>query len=125
MNSQNIGAEPRAQVRPGALSSWENEGGAPAEPAQTGANAAETAIDIPQLSNAELVQLRVRVIALENLVIALLAKGSDEQLRLVSEMAAYISPRAGFTRHPLTTRAAAEMLRLVDRATHFRGLATP
>ena len=40
-------------------------------------------------SNAELVQLRIRVIALENLVIALLAEASDRQLDLAREMAAY------------------------------------
>jgi hypothetical protein len=35
----------------------------------------ETLPEIPELTNAELVQLRIRVIALENLVIALLAEG--------------------------------------------------
>ncbi len=57
---------------------------------------------MPPLSNAELVQLQVRVIALENLMITLLADGSDRQLELAREMATYISPRAGFTHHPLT-----------------------
>ncbi|MFP3680484.1 hypothetical protein SB725_25650 [Pseudomonas sp. SIMBA_041] len=36
----------------------------------------------PALTNAELVHLRVRVIALENLVIALLADGSEHQLSM-------------------------------------------
>jgi hypothetical protein len=44
------------------------------------------------LTNAELVQLRVRVIALENLMIALLAGASDKQLEIAREMATYISP---------------------------------
>jgi hypothetical protein len=123
MTSENTGAP--MPPRQGALSSWENEGGAPAEAPQVGAKTAETAVEIPLLTNAELVQLRVRVIALENVIIALLSKGSDEQLRLVSEMAGYISPRPGFTPHPLTMRASTGMLRLVDRATHFRGLAAP
>jgi hypothetical protein len=48
------------------------------------------------MSNAELVALRVRVIALENLVISLLATESNQQLELAHEMAAYISPRPGF-----------------------------
>jgi hypothetical protein len=72
------------------------------------------------LTDVELVQLRIRVIALENLVISLLAQGSDRQLDLVREMAAYISPRSGFTPHHLTIRAAAEMIHLVERAVHFR-----
>ena len=80
---------------------------------------------IPPLTNAELVQLRVRVIALENLMIMLLAQGSDEQLELACEMAAYISPRPGFTPHPLTIQAAAHMNSLVERATHYRSVTPP
>jgi hypothetical protein len=71
------------------------------------------------LTNAELVQLRIRVIALENLVIALLAEAPDRQLTLARDMATYISPRAGFTPHPITLRAADEMLSLVDRADRY------
>lgn len=71
------------------------------------------------LTNAELVQLRIRVIALENLVIALLADAPDRQLTLARGMANYISPRAGFTPHPITLRAADEMLSLVDRADRY------
>ena len=76
--------------------------------------------DVPPLTNTELVQLRVRVIALENLMISLLAEASDRQLELVREMAFYISPRPGFTHHPLTTHAATHMNNLVDRARHFQ-----
>ncbi|HEY4341533.1 MAG TPA: hypothetical protein VGM97_16425 [Steroidobacteraceae bacterium] len=123
MNSEKTGAP--TLPRQGALSSWENEGGAPAQAPQAGAKTVEPAAQIPLLTNAELVQLRVRVIALENVIIALLSKGSDEQLRLVGELATYISPRPGYTPHPLTIRASNEMLHLVDRATHFRGLAVP
>ncbi|WP_300781216.1 hypothetical protein [Enhydrobacter sp.] len=71
-------------------------------------------------TNAELTQLRVRVIALENLVIALLAEASERQVGVVRDMAAYISPKAGFTPHPLTIHAAAHMIDLVERAGHFR-----
>lgn len=74
--------------------------------------------DFP-LTNAELMQLRIRVIALENLVIALLAVASDRQLTLARDMATYISPRAGFTQHPITLRAADGMLSLVDRADRY------
>jgi hypothetical protein len=67
-----------------------------------------------------LVQLRVRVIALENLVISLLAEAPDRQLDLAREMAAFILPRPGFTHHPLTIHAANQMIDLVTRAGHFR-----
>jgi hypothetical protein len=72
----------------------------------------------PQLTNAGMVQLRVRVIALENLVIALLAGGSDRQG--AREMAGYISPWPGFTQHQLTRRAAAHMIDRVERAAYIR-----
>ncbi len=91
------------------MSRWDNDGGATAAP-----------IDIPALTNVEVVNLRVRLIALENLVIALLAEGSDRQQAIVREMATYITPRPGFTQHPLTVQAAAHMVQLVDRAVHFQ-----
>jgi hypothetical protein len=72
------------------------------------------------LTNAKLEQLRVRVIALENLVIALLAEADDRQIALAREMAAYVSPRPGFTHHPLTIHAASHMIDLVERAAQFR-----
>jgi hypothetical protein len=65
------------------------------------------------------------VIALENLVIALLAQVTDRQLDLARQMASYISPRAGFTRHRPTIRAAAQMVHLAERADHFRRTANP
>ncbi len=74
------------------------------------------------LNNAELVQLQSRVIALENLVVALLAQGTVQQLDLARTMARYISPRPGFTLHPLTVHAAARMVHFVERADHFRGM---
>ncbi|QZP31554.1 hypothetical protein [Pseudomonas sp. DR48] len=74
----------------------------------------------PALTNAELVHLRVRVIALENLAIALLAEGSEHQLAVAREMATYISPRPGFTQHPLTIHAAEQMIYSVERAQRFR-----
>jgi hypothetical protein len=76
--------------------------------------------DSPPLAGAELVQLQIRVIALENLVIAMLATGSDQQLELAREMADFISPRPGFTPHRLTIGAAEEMNSLVERAGRFR-----
>ena len=112
MHNEKGGLDPSEQHQ-GALSRWDNEGGAQPH---------ETASDISGMTNAELVRLRIRVIALENLVIALLAEGSDRQLAVAREMAAYISPRPGFTHHPLTIQAATHMVDLVDRAVHFQGL---
>ena len=74
----------------------------------------------PPLIDAELVQLRVRVIALENLVISLLAQAPERQLAAARQMAIHISPRPGFTAHPMTVHAAAEMNSLVRRAEAFR-----
>jgi tellurite resistance-related uncharacterized protein len=103
-----------------ALSRWDNEGGAGPGGPQKSSKADETRADVPDLSNAELIQLRVRVIALENLVIALLAGASGNQLEIAREMATYISPRPGFTPHPMTVHAADHMVDLVDRAGRFR-----
>lgn len=104
-----------------ALWRWDNEGGALPRHSPEGLIPDKVQPEARQLTNAELVQLRIRVIALENLVITLLAEASNRQLDLAREMAAYISPRPGFTHHPLTIHAAAQMIDLVERATRFRG----
>lgn len=110
-----------SELRLKALSRWDNEGGAGPDGPQEHSLAVDLS-EIPPLTNAELVQLRVRVIALENLMIMMLAEGSDRQLEHAREMAAYISPRPGFTHHPLTVQAAAHMVDLVDRAIHYRSV---
>ncbi|MEO7253533.1 MAG: hypothetical protein ABIZ64_04730, partial [Casimicrobium sp.] len=71
--------------------------------------------------NAELEHLHIRVIALENLLIALLAQYPDRARQMAREMATFISPRPGFTRHPRTLGAAGRMLHVVERAQHFQG----
>lgn len=99
-----------------ALSTWDDEGGAqPATPLSRGP---------PDLGNAELMQLRVRVIALENVVIALLRQSDEAQLSHVRTMADHIAPRPGATAHPLTTQAADQILQLVERAVHSRSAST-
>ncbi len=109
------------QLREQALSRWDDEGGALRDGPQEGAIPSEPRlVEDPRLTNAELVQLRVRVIALENLVIALLAEGPDRQIAVAREMAAYISPRPGCTHHPLTIHAASHMIDLIERAGCFR-----
>jgi hypothetical protein len=122
MPDRKPGVSDLSQQREMALSRWDNEGGAVSQGPQEFLNSGELESEIPQLTNAELVQLRARVIALENLVIALLAQASDRQLDLARDMAAYISPRPGSAHHPLTVHAAAHMLNLVERAGHFRGV---
>jgi len=102
-----------SQQRQEALSRWENEGGL----ALGGVLS-----QIPELTNAELVHLRVRVIALENAVIALLAESPDRQLARIRELSAYISPRPGITEHPLTIHAANHMVQLAERAIRFRAM---
>lgn len=106
----------RSEQQRRALSRWDNEGGAKAPQAHA------VRADAPDMTNAELVHLHVRVIALENMLIAVLAEGSDRQLAVAREMAGYISPRPGFTQHPLTVQAAEHMTDLVDRAVHFRSV---
>jgi hypothetical protein len=75
----------------------------------------------PPLNNTELVQLQIRVIALERVVMALLGQPADGQVNLIREMAAYICPRPGHTPHPLTIGAAGQMINLVEGAAHFQG----
>ncbi|ACG80071.1 conserved hypothetical protein (plasmid) [Phenylobacterium zucineum HLK1] len=103
-----------------ALSRWEDEGGAGTAPPPATREADETQPDVAAQTDSEIRQLRVRMIALENVVIAMIATSSEAQLDLIREMAAFISPRCGFTPHPMTIRAAVHMNDLVDRAEHFR-----
>ena len=102
-----------------ALSRWDTDGGAgPDGPAASPLGHEQ--LPLPQMTTAELAAWHVRIIALENLVISLLATASDQQLDLAREMAGYISPRPGATQHPLTVRAAAHMNDLVERSLRFR-----
>lgn len=54
--------------------------------------------------------------------IALLAEAPEWQLERVRVMATHISPRPGFTPHPMTIAAATEMLSLVARSGPFRSI---
>jgi len=120
MSDSNPNALDRAQLRHRALSRWDDDGGAAQGCHREGLNLGASQSDVPLLTNSELVRLRIRVIALENLVISLLAQSSDRQLGLAREMPLTSLPRPGFTPHHLTIRAAAEMIHLVERAGHFR-----
>lgn len=99
-----------------ALGTWDNEGGAEAPSGH------DVVPHISALGDAEIIQLRIRVIALENLMITVLAEGSDRQAQVALEMTEYISPRSGFTQHPLTIRAGEHMAHMVSRAEHFQDL---
>ena len=109
----------QSDVRIPSLSRWDNEGGAIATAE------AEAEAYVPNMTNAELVLLRVRVIALENLLIAVLAEGSDHQRQTARKMAEIISPRSGATQHSLTIRASQHMTDLIDRASHIMAAALP
>ncbi len=121
MSDQQPDLSDPTRLRQKALSRWDNEGGASVLGPQEGLTADE-GIPEPQLemTNSELVLLRVRLIAMENLLLALLADASERQLELAREVTAYISPRPGFTHHPLTIRAASHMNDLLERSGAFR-----
>ncbi len=105
-----------------ALSRWDNEGGAGPNGPQKSLTLAGKQSDVSPLTDVEIVQLRIRVIALENLVIALLAHNSDHVQLTVREMADYILPKNGATQHRLTTHAATHMIDLLERSKHFQNV---
>ena len=109
-----------ALQRQRALSRWDNEGGSQIDGPQTAPHACEEEPVFPKMADAEFAALHVRVIALENLIIALLAATSDQDLEVARKMASYISPRPGFTLHPLTVHAAGHITDLIERAARFR-----
>ena len=103
------------------ISRWDNEGGA-ADGGRAPSTLEATLEDTLPLTNAELVQLQIRVIALENLLAVLLVDASNQQLNLARAVADCITPRTGFTPHRLTIHAAARMLSLIERSGHLRTL---
>ena len=116
-NTANI-ALTSSERRRMALSMWDNEGGA--GPCGAWGDTLSAEPPVPPLTNTELVQLRIRVIALENLVIALLATAPAATIAEAQNMAACVSPRPGSTHHPLTIHAATQMTDLIGRAADFR-----
>lgn len=109
----------RSRLLTKAIARWDNEGGA-GEEGDVPPASVELLTDELPLTNAELVQLQIRVIALENLLAVLLADASDRQLNLAREIADCITPHPGFTPHSLTIHAAARMLGLIERSGHLR-----
>jgi hypothetical protein len=102
-----------------AMARWENEGGACADAADDRGMDGDGRTAL-LLTNAELVQLQVRVIALEHLVTALLADAPPGIDVLVRLLAAWITPRPGRTPHTLTLHASAQMVHIAQRGALFR-----
>ena len=73
-----------------------------------------------KIGDAEDGNMLVRMIAVENIIVALLADASESQSERVREMARYISPRPGSTPHRLTTEAARNMLAILKRAARYK-----
>jgi hypothetical protein len=103
-----------------ALARWENEGGSLPKGSKLSKAWAKGEAPLPKISEAELAALHVRVIALESLVISLLACAPEERLELARQMAPYISPRTGSAPHALTIHAADHILDLINRACRLR-----
>ena len=76
--------------------------------------------DASDPGHAELIQMRIRVIALENLVLAILAQSDDDVRQKVRERANEIEPREDASEHPLTGHARTEMLKLLARSERLR-----
>ena len=107
-----------------ALSRWENEGGADGHTNPHDAEAGTDSTTV-NLTNAELVQMQIRIIALENLVIALFAGAPETVAKLAGQFAECIAPHAGHTPHHLTVRAASQMLHITQRSELFRERCDP
>lgn len=71
---------------------------------------------IPEPGHSELVQMRVRIITLENIILGLLSGASEEQIDQIRRRADQIEPHAEATRHPLTELAAGDMRKFLERA---------
>ncbi|HEY5072281.1 MAG TPA: hypothetical protein VII63_09640 [Caulobacteraceae bacterium] len=110
---------PEDSARQRVISRWENEGGAESDGPQLAAPPAERASPGGPISAGEWTELKTRVIALENLVIALLKTASADERALARQMAEFILPRPGATHHRLTVHAAHRMGDLIDRAERF------
>jgi hypothetical protein len=113
-----------AHLRLKALARWDSEGGAGPDGPQRHDLPGNFTNEATNAADPELQQLHIRIIALENLMIALLADASVHQRDLARDMAVAISPGPGATRHPLTIHAARQMLMMIERAENFRVSAT-
>ena len=109
------GVDSSTQLQIG-LSRWDTDGGAGPCRQRMESSCGAVQSEVHPVTDVELEHLRTRVIALESLVVTLLAQASEGQLERAREMAVYISPRPGHTPHPLMVRAAAQMIYIIERA---------
>ncbi|HEX5390781.1 MAG TPA: hypothetical protein VFW67_13540 [Burkholderiaceae bacterium] len=96
------------------------DGDAAANENMASANPPDALEASPLVTWVEWDHLRYRVVALENLLVALLAEGSMGRLDRLREMSRYVAPRRGCTDHPVTLLAAAQIVHLVERARHTK-----
>jgi len=125
MSDQDFQTIGDAQQCDRALARWANEGGSGNYGRAPDLASGRVQAEMPPISDTQIGLLHIRVIALENLVIALLATASDPQLDLARDMARSIEPRIGAAPHPLTIRAAARLTDLIERSARFRSGARP
>ena len=119
MSNQGLDGAGDALQRQETLSRWYDDGGAGPDDEFAEPRLRVLRRVVPMLGEPEMRALHVRVIALENLVIALLAGSSEQGREQARAIASSLVPRPGFTRHPLTIRAATRMTDLIDRAARF------
>jgi hypothetical protein len=120
MSDQDFQSIGDTQQRDRALARWANEGGSDQSGGAADLASGRVEAEMPAISDAQMDLLHIRVIALENLVIALLATASGPQLELARDMARIIEPQSDVAPHPLTIRAAARMSDLIVRSAPFR-----
>ena len=105
-----------AAMQASAIGRCENEGG----PDHASPHSETASTVAGEIGDAEEGNIRVRLIALENIVVALLAGASQTQHEAIGDIVRYILPREGKTRHRLTIEAARNMVALVERADQFK-----
>lgn len=110
----------REEIHLRVIGRWENEGGSVRAWHREMYFQENPATVVGEVGDAEAANIRVRLIALENIIVALLANGAEDRLELIREMAEFISPRPGMTPHRLTIEAARNMLAIIERAEHYR-----
>lgn len=115
---EKLDARKRALQQQRALARWDNDGGAGPSPTPRDVSSGPR-LSYPTMGEAELNTLHVRLLAQENLIIALLADASANGRARARNIAASIVPQEGSTRHPLTVHAASHMLNLVERAERY------
>ena len=109
-----------AEIHRRAIGRWENDGGAAPASLHKAPGPPNYATVAGKIGDAEDGNIRVRLIAIENILVALLADAPGDSLELIREMSAFISPRPGATPHRLTIEAARNMMAIVERAEHYR-----